>query len=121
MRISDWSSDVCSSDLPKATSTPSFSRTRTAASAAVIRVIVVPPRRSGCFQFVFLRSRSACHPSVLVVKNNGIQFHIVEYIGKMIRRSKEHTLDLRSLMRTSYTFFSLNKKTQRTNTVLTTT
>src|SRR3546814_1420155 len=37
--------------------------------SGIFGVMVVPPRRSGCFQFVFLRSRSACHPSVLVVKN----------------------------------------------------
>src|SRR3546814_7680348 len=109
MRISDWSSDVCSSDLvdkdgiggaieghrqkgPSFGATGSILQARPADhNAARLRVFgAISTTRS---------SRAGRRPA---------------YRGQ--KRSEEHTSELQSLMRTSYAVFCLKKKTtQNTN------
>src|SRR3546814_4232139 len=113
MRISDWSSDVCSSDLPGA---PEFlpqvdftySVTDEAGGVATAPVVITlppptPPRtalgteQGGCLnedtEGTLLFS---AHPTDGASK-----------IGQIVIRSEEHTSELQSLMRISYAVFYL--------------
>src|SRR3546814_6833548 len=88
MRISDWSSDVCSSDLS--------SRNRRSSAAAG------GTRRSrdggtSAFSWPPARADGPCR---------GVLCH-----GCYPYRSEEHTSELQSLMRISYAVFCLTKKT----------
>src|SRR3546814_3328557 len=111
MRISDWSSDVCSSDL---------ARELVRFSAGITRNIlyrnVAEPRRQDVGK----------HPGFVIlhrVQGNGDSADAaVSLCRKFIRisgtinaaRSEEHTSELQSLMRISYAVFCLKKKTQNT-------
>src|SRR3546814_7896960 len=91
MRISDWSSDVCSSDLTNLACVTrcdsSLWRARRQASTSI--VIEVVPTRTRC------ANTDTSSP-----------------------RSEEHTSELQSLMRISYAVFCLKKKTrQRPSTI----
>src|SRR3546814_3400549 len=94
MRISDWSSDVCSSDLQRLTVLPAFnSHPFGKASGKRAR------RRNGR-----VLRRQYCEAS----KRAGTTGY-----GK---RSEEHTSELQSLMRISYAVFCLKKKKKVINT-----
>src|SRR3546814_6361835 len=104
MRISDWSSDVCSSDLHtirrrcRATK-PESPCVRSAASLPTL------PRRSP-FATPFCRKWSiptSARPEPV----EGPFFLLRDARGK---RSEEHTSELQSLMRISYAVFCLKKK-----------
>src|SRR3546814_1831879 len=88
MRISDWSSDVCSSDLPTIACCFIAWATFSSCSSTMRRRL---PRRS------ILRSP-------LVGNMRGGRFRCVA-----CRRSEEHTSELQSLMRISYAVFCLQK------------
>src|SRR3546814_3562811 len=92
MRISDWSSDVCSSDL----GTLRLRQQRGLALRPGISDI--SPMAS------FARSPLT---AVLGPTNTGKTYLAVERM-----RSEEHTSELQSLMRISYAVFCLKKKTQ---------
>src|SRR3546814_5982509 len=93
MRISDWSSDMCSSDL--------FRR----------KLALLMHRFQDCraprFQFAHIKQ-----PDLKVA-----QQRVIQAAGGF--RSEEHTSELQSLMRISYAVFCLKKKkkqrTQRTS------
>src|SRR3546814_8845373 len=97
MRISDWSSDVCSSDLLRR------KRACPARSADA--------RREG---------RRCCHPQSADLAGFGRRARCeageLEYQRRVsptcrsIGRSEEHTSELQSLMRISYAVFCLKKK-----------
>src|SRR3546814_5275577 len=103
MRISDWSSDVCSSDL-----WASF----------------ISPRGRNCgkwfraFLFPSMRSRALSDGSAGAADRGGCWLDVVD--GQAAthdrtrrhcdRRSEEHTSELQSLMRISYAVFCLKKK-----------
>src|SRR3546814_6531000 len=104
MRISDWSSDVCSSDL--ADQTPGHQ----------------PSQRPRHFVGGFVESRAAAHrqhpcdaPFIYTGferdENRKNQHH-----NQAGERSEEHTSELQSLMRISYAVFCLKKKTKPTKT-----
>src|SRR3546814_6406991 len=106
MRISDWSSDVCSSDLPAAgLSTKEGSATR---GFAVVRGVATDD--SGTFTRNFrchqegmrlwsrFPARCACLRCCLRSSPGGSL------------RSEEHTSELQSLMRISYAVFCLKNK-----------
>src|SRR3546814_6572524 len=105
MRISDWSSDVCSSDLIRDAEMPASNQddapdddARRATSAdATMRLRADPPR-------VTRLSRK-----VLVSLGTAVSVGIG---GALVYRSEEHTSELQSLMRISYAVFCLKKKTQ---------
>src|SRR3546814_3732645 len=101
MRISDWSSDVCSSDLKK----PNRNRPRLVIQGcrsicpSIIRFPAISPRR--------LR-RPARNQSLREVQLVLPQLPIMERPAedfKLWDRSEEHTSELQSLMRTSYAVF----------------
>src|SRR3546814_7301738 len=98
MRISDWSSDVCSSDLSGA---------------------IAGARRGGMGNFK--RAADRQQQTDAGDREAGLQRHDIaphiENIGLCIehhdlraQRSEEHTSELQSLMRISYAVFCLKKK-----------
>src|SRR3546814_8999495 len=108
MRISDWSSDVCSSDLSfdldvlDIVGVEAFKPIgRVPPDYRAVRVDPTRPRK-------LQHGRAAFH--VLAV------FH--PYGGGRVfqrpgQRSEEHTSEFQSLMRTSYAVFCLKKKTRK--------
>src|SRR3546814_2864944 len=96
MRISDWSSDVCSSDLS------------------------LPPASTGALRFASRLSGSGAHASARrsawqlcqcarIFRLPARRHHF--YSGASgVERSEEHTSELQSLMRISYAVFCLKKK-----------
>src|SRR3546814_6563286 len=131
MRISDWSSDVCSSDLARA------DRRRPAGSGAV-------QRRADLGVVLRLRPRARRRPRIDGSDPDHADGHgggdpaAVHRLGGVGRpsnwvspkitqpttaRSEEHTSELQSLMRISYAVFCLKKKktNDTTHTILLTT
>src|SRR3546814_6988624 len=98
MRISDWSSDVCSSDL--------LARGQTGIE---LGEIVVLEGRQALF-----RHRVANHLELLL--EQAFQLFAALGLARQVGlglgtgRSEEHTSELQSLMRTSYAVFCLKKK-----------
>src|SRR3546814_6457030 len=107
MRISDWSSDVCSSDLVAAR-TP-----------REVKWIVIRSRRV-CAVAAIGFDQCRLWPGRLALTddhhgNHGAvgaprQFLSDAQLGGLAPRSEEHTSELQSLMRTSYAVFCLKKK-----------
>src|SRR3546814_9510050 len=96
MRISDWSSDVCSSDLP-APRNQKMSPSRSAATS---------PKRKlnpSCKLLNSVSPMTRCWTSEP-------SFRLT--ILSLGSRSEEHTSELQSLMRISYAVFCLKKKKQ---------
>src|SRR3546814_2602389 len=105
MRISDWSSDVCSSDL----------RIQNAATATVKGVEA--EFQAAASDNLTLRGAvslldteyKSFNPAPAVGPNGS--FSIIDASGnRLVARSEEHTSELQSLMRISYAVFCLNKK-----------
>src|SRR3546814_1573256 len=100
MRISDWSSDVCSSDLSLS------GRLRPLAELEERRGL---PTRTRVFQV----------PPRVLIDNRASNTHTVVEVngrdrpGLLHERSEEHTSELQSLMRSSYAVFCLKKKKRR--------
>src|SRR3546814_5254603 len=99
MRISDWSSDVCSSDLPcvLGNGNEDFRRNQTLGR-------VFPARQH------FKAIEAAC-PKVdllLIIRHGLTQRNT--FTHARFQRSEEHTSELQSLMRISYAVFCLKKK-----------
>src|SRR3546814_6569414 len=89
MRISDWSSDVCSSDLK----TPPSVFLMPMSFAALL---------GGLMTLV------GTSPNIIVSRVRE------DMLGKPFGRSEEHTSELQSLMRISYAVFCLKKKKKQT-------
>src|SRR3546814_2402751 len=125
MRMSDWSSDVCSSDRVIAEAVATLERelgqaaaadrivlgifrtqlliTETAHRSAAARIEA--PRRSE-ISSVDAIDRAEAGPA----GDHQILAHRI--IGAAFDRSEEHTSELQSLMRISYAVFCLKKKTK---------
>src|SRR3546814_3923711 len=100
MRISDWSSDVCSSDLPDIYE--EFDRERLPAKDEAKDKL--PP---SCRGLVY-------HTDLIQGSEEWLQARcglLTASEMKLIVRSEEHTSELQSLMRISYAVFCLKKKT----------
>src|SRR3546814_2985553 len=105
MRISDWSSDVCSSDLSPPPSPP-----RSRSSARSEASVPCSPRAS---------VTRSCGPSGWrmqewtrreVLRGPGVRHRRRSGVRGDGERSEEHTSELQSLMRISYAVFCLKKK-----------
>src|SRR3546814_2513105 len=114
MRISDWSSDVCSSDLAIAAVIPTRNSLAQPRDPLGNRIAVRIGSLRRLDQFVdnMLGSRpiGVAHGHVDNVFAPPARRHFqfagnVEYV-----RSEEHTSELQSLMRISYAVFCLHKK-----------
>src|SRR3546814_6930581 len=104
MRISDWSSDVCSSDLQVATlRQQGFVVARQFAAPETVAALRRQAERqlaeeAGPIEYEADLQYPGAPPSR---QAQG---------GSTVRRSEEHTSELQSLMRISYAVFCLNKK-----------
>src|SRR3546814_9261065 len=114
MRISDWSSDVCSSDLldqlakhlgrGQVVERQHFRGNGTehrTGAAVLVECIDTKPRQSGNFE------REIDFEKFFVIAACLVRHDVVD-------RSEEHTSELQSLMRISYAVFCLKKKTKST-------
>src|SRR3546814_9276897 len=98
MRISDWSSDVCSSDLGQGSGCcrwPPGSGSRP------------PPRRGRWREKCRCRRRGFAARGARLRRGGR---------ARCRRRSEEHTYELQSIMRISYAVFCLKKKKEQTTT-----
>src|SRR3546814_10140233 len=106
MRISDWSSDVCSSDLVAGRTHP------------YLRTIVAGPNDSYVvwywYRIAGQSTNSRFLGKLLEVKAAMIDGDRSAAVIA-IARSEEHTSELQSLMRISYVVFCLKKKKQQTD------
>src|SRR3546814_7215489 len=112
MRISDWSSDVCSSDL----TSPIFGQRRLSrakrrrAHRELRSTSVSPPAKTK------MPPGPGSGPTIGVdrISNVPITSKAMRTAGWERRlRSEEHTSELQSLMRISYAVFCLKKKTNQ--------
>src|SRR3546814_4267326 len=115
MRISDWSSDVCSSDLQVVFPAPLGPSRPTASPRCKDRVT---PRRTGRF-LKLLPMLSTARPALSVTRRGplsvaGASASLAEPFVLLVvlrvsltrsDRSEEHTSELQSLMRISYAVF----------------
>src|SRR3546814_2655137 len=118
MRISDWSSDVCSSDLLwlRGFVRPKSLRPR---HAEQLRLRLQPSRRArisgdAVLQRLrrfrcFAQRHAAAHQHDPAVDVGGIGLQL-GFEAAHHARSEEHTSELQSLMRNSYAVFCLKKK-----------
>src|SRR3546814_3115363 len=123
MRISDWSSDVCSSDLPVVEQVVVDQGTLQAEETVVPATDagtgdIAPP--AGLVAGVRLQYADAPSPpyprAALRARLQGTVMLqvLVDVDGRPLQvRSGEHTSELKSLMRNSYTVFCLKKTTPR--------
>src|SRR3546814_9234664 len=100
MRISDWSSDVCSSDLTSSGQDAPFQDQRGD------RTLEHEARRGGVYQFEDDLGKVVAAKGTPSLLAAGIG---VPWTGEKGGRSEEHTSELQSLMRISYAVFCLNK------------
>src|SRR3546814_2423970 len=115
MGISDWSSDVCSSDLPlsqgRREKWPTFS------------TFIFPPH-SVDNNVNAMTAAARPHDHDITVGPDAIDFmghvhnaHHLSWVQEaVLARSEEHTSELPSLMRNSYAVFCLKKKNSKTTT-----
>src|SRR3546814_3945936 len=101
MRISDWSSDVCSSDLRRA-----VQRDQPAARHRPQLQISVTMLREEALQRVELFGLDVDQE---LIRRIGRQLFLPAR-QQVLARSEEHTSELQSLMRISYAVFCLKKK-----------
>src|SRR3546814_1037560 len=123
MRISDWSSDVCSSDLEKITN--AYAMLANHGRALKPRVIDYAQDRRG--KVIFPKNWKPCEgcnmkdwdgrPMPRFAKSGKqlmdpiTAYQVVHMLeGVVQRRSEEHTSELQSLMRISYADFCLKKQ-----------
>src|SRR3546814_7268245 len=105
MRISDWSSDVCSSDLGEQVSHPPWSRGGGSAAADGGELVGAGPGVAVGGLHLLRPSREQADELIEVVADVA-QDRLAGRVG----RSEEHTSELQSLMRISYAVFCLKKK-----------
>src|SRR3546814_1167491 len=117
MRISDWSSDVCSSDLAARGDYPALS-----ADTPIDLLVVGGSQSARVFGEVVPPALLALSPEIRSRLRVALQYKgdDADAIAARLReagRSEEHTSELQSLMRISYAVFCLKKKnTKKVNT-----
>src|SRR3546814_8132015 len=99
MRIRDWSSDVCSSDLPCSATLPCVRRAASPSSTSQSTPTPSVPQSA---------SASRCVALPLPNRISGVRSLPSPRSSSL--RSEEHTSELQSLMRISYAVFCLKKK-----------
>src|SRR3546814_5145497 len=102
MRISDWSSDVCSSDL-------------SAHGVGLSQHLAA--REHGGIVYVPSKSGDEQNRNIGVGMAKHCRHFRAGHVGyQNVGRSEEHTSELQSLMRISYAVFCLKKKTKEQTT-----
>src|SRR3546814_7616123 len=135
MRISDWSSDVCSSDLsgPAAFKTAALNHSATCPcprrhsagaalgkrnlcdlrpGAALTRIVAASPVQGWCIRGIPCLWVSDDRQQAIRIRASFPLFgrDAVGVAAQRVGRSEEHTSELQSLMRISYAVFCLQKK-----------
>src|SRR3546814_7810228 len=105
MRISDWSSDVCSSDLLRSPSIREPRRRRRCERPSGPALI---PERSYACRFLSPSRPQNCGLRDVLTLPDRARGLAGDLRGSV--KSEEHTSELQSLMRISYAVFCLNKK-----------
>src|SRR3546814_9232029 len=111
MRISDWSSDVCSSDLtgPVSEVVAVTQRNRHQQGEAGERA-VPPPVPPAPAQFMCAAIGGIGGKTIV---QGGVRGRVsIDPTPQGLSRSEEHTSELQSLMRISYAVFCLKKKNE---------
>src|SRR3546814_5346192 len=106
MRISDWSSDVCSADLCRGFS--GCSCCCAIAGTAVDRHSNINAALQLCI--MFLQPACGCELYMSHLRAKRVIFPLQRRLSGGVARSEEHTSELQSLMRISYAVFFLTKK-----------
>src|SRR3546814_9063791 len=117
MRISDWSSDVCSSDLDRLLVSARIG----AAGDGALALFIVDPQAAGVGieRYRTLDGRGAADISLsgvlvaagaLLGAGGDAGAALGAAVDFAVARSEEHTSELQSLMRISYAVFVLKKK-----------
>src|SRR3546814_2700742 len=98
MRISDWSSDVCSSDLLK--------------ENVIVGRLIPAGTGAGMNR---LRIAATSRDAALRAQQKKLQEALIAANSAEEERSEEHTSELQSLMRISYAVFCMKKKNSHTS------
>src|SRR3546814_1787444 len=117
MRISDWSSDVCSSDL-SSFFTGALAGSRLAATDSTTHAATTARRKrvravSSGIEPTTSASHSAGETINAAANRTGGEAGFNSVMRSPPGRSEEHTSELQSLMRISYAVFCLKKKKQQ--------
>src|SRR3546814_1836544 len=127
MRISDWSSDVCSSDLEEVEQLlgEAFATAQAADEALEAFVFRAGPEQDAALIGLFHRRTMRAlqmlrgYPGPIVERGpspvDRAAFSLPGSDSAPRRRSEEHTSELQSLMRISYAVFCLKKKKNKIN------
>src|SRR3546814_6600434 len=120
MRISDWSSDVCSSDLVGKLEALSAAEVESLSDKSLTFTIGDALRLNFTgqdFLLSFSQPNFYFHVTTAynILRMNGLSIGKADYIGAVRRRSEEHTSELQSLIRNSYAVFCLKKKKENYN------
>src|SRR3546814_2956916 len=123
MRISDWSSDVCSSDLDPRQHEP---RRLLTGAEGLMRIIAAAEVEAALdYPSLVERLRQAFRRDIQVPVRHHHEVEVTDgstatlllmpawQVGRAAVRSEEHTSELQSLMRISYAVFCLKKKKYR--------
>src|SRR3546814_3767529 len=119
MRISDWSSDVCSSDLANLGVLAKKKLARRCVEEPAELASMPPSIRAYRQPTVGLRAQDRPHglkPKLSAVIGRSTQIEAIRDPTAAGLRSEEHKSELQSLMRNSYTVFRLKKKKNKQQT-----
>src|SRR3546814_10515207 len=111
MRISDWSSDVCSSDLPALLGNDGADFCAVALQRAGNPI--ADPRQDEHLAVLERREGAAVVEEAADLRTKAPRLFFNR--GPSFLRSEEHTSELQSLMRISYAVFCLKKKKNKQN------
>src|SRR3546814_8162212 len=114
MRISDWSSDVCSSDLP---GYYRLSDRDPVETGVTIQACSGDPTSGDAFSYEVLaldrgQEQGRLRPCLTSIITRCEAEKIHRFPARHCLRSEEHTSELQSLVRISYAVFCLKKKKQ---------
>src|SRR3546814_8987711 len=112
MRISDWSSDVCSSDLPS--QSPVGPQPDGGFFMRALPIVITAALLAGCAaqptQTVWARlDGTKATQAQLAQDEAACRYEAAQLAYQRPARSEEHTSELQSLMRISYAVFCLKK------------
>src|SRR3546814_3065668 len=115
MRISDWSSDVCSSDLVAwADAMASLIALRLSGSVGEVIDFIAAQSHMRLPEAVEEREKKLAETGPEPVEGESRRVTQLRKL-RAVPRSEEHTSELQSLMRISYAVFCLKKKNLLTN------